>query len=243
MRFRHSRPGERARRSSTVDAPSSSLRPESAASFATPADPRKRGTGRGTGVSAGCSPSRASSSVGVAVDAVAASRADPSRQLQSALGLGERAHRAALFAARTNSTVPARQSIAVPWREAITRSDRVCDHARGHSRGRSRHAVSVSAGAGDSPRCDRRSPRRRAQSAPCLHRPSDSIVRFAVARSRRSALLRPRIRAAGGLDRAIREPQVRNCRRPRVNLLTTRSDGGIFEFSSTVAIRNPLHIS
>ena len=71
-----------------------------------------------------------------------------------------------------------------------------------------------------SPRCDRRSPQRRAQSAPSLHRPSHSIVRFAVARSRRSALLRPRMRAAGGLDRPIREPLERNYRRPRVNLLT-----------------------
>jgi hypothetical protein len=32
---------------------------------------------------------------------------------------------------------------------ATTRSDRVCDHARGHSRGRSRHAVPVSAGVTD----------------------------------------------------------------------------------------------
>ena len=71
-----------------------------------------------------------------------------------------------------------------------------------------------------SPRCDRRSPQRRAQSAPSLHRPSHSIVRFAVARSRRSALLRPRMRAAGGLDRPIREPLESNYRRPRVNLLT-----------------------
>jgi hypothetical protein len=94
-----------------------------------------------------------------------------------------------------------------------------------------------------SPRCDRRSPQRRAQSAPSLHRPSHSIVRFAVARSRRSALLRPRVRAAGGLDRAIREPLERNCRRPRVNLLTTRADSAIVEFSSTVATRNPLHIA
>ena len=71
-----------------------------------------------------------------------------------------------------------------------------------------------------SPRCDRRSPQRRAQSPPSLHRPSHSIVRFAVARSRRSALLRPRLRAAGGLDRPIREPLESNYRRPRVNLLT-----------------------
>jgi hypothetical protein len=46
------------------------------------------------------------------------------------------------------------------------------------------------------------------------------IVRFAVARPRRSALLRPRVRAAGGLDRPIREPLESNYRRPRVNLLT-----------------------
>ena len=45
-------------------------------------------------------------------------------------------------------------------------------------------------------------------------------MRFAVARSRRSALLRPRLRAAGGLDRPIREPLESNYRRPRVNLLT-----------------------
>jgi hypothetical protein len=51
------------------------------------------------------------------------------------------------------------------------------------------------------------------------------------------------MRAAGGLDSAIREPQERNYRRPHVNLLTTRGDGGIFEFSSTVAVRNPLHIA
>ena len=80
-------------------------------------------------------------------------------------------------------------------------------------------------------------------STPRSHRPSHSIVRFAFARSRRSALLRPRIRAAGGLDRAIREPLERNYRRPRVNLLTTRGNGAIVEFSSTVANRNPLHIA
>jgi hypothetical protein len=93
------------------------------------------------------------------------------------------------------------------------------------------------------PRCDRRSPQWRAQSAPSLHRPSQPIVRFAVARSRRSALLRPRMRAADGLDRAIREPPEGNCRRPHVNLLTTRADSAIVEFSSTVAARNPLHIA
>lgn len=76
-----------------------------------------------------------------------------------------------------------------------------------------------------------------------FHRRSDPIVRFSVAPSRRSALLRPRMRAAGGLDRASLEPQERNCRRPRVNLVTTRGDGTIVEFSSTVAIRSPLHIA
>ena len=94
-----------------------------------------------------------------------------------------------------------------------------------------------------SPGSDRRSPRRRPQSALSLHRPSHSIVRFAVARSRRSAVLRPRMRAAGGLDRASRAPQVRNYRRPHVNLLTTRADSAIVEFSSTVATRTPLHIA
>ena len=68
-------------------------------------------------------------------------------------------------------------------------------------------------------------------------------MRFAIACSRRSALLRPRVRAAGGLDRPIREPLESNYRQPHVNLLTTRGDGGIFEFSSTVADGNPLHIA
>jgi hypothetical protein len=94
-----------------------------------------------------------------------------------------------------------------------------------------------------SPQCDRSSPQRRAQSALPLHRPSHSIVRFAIACTRRSALLRPRMRAAGGLDRAIREPVEGNYRRPHVNFLTTRADSAIVEFSSTVATRNPLHIA
>jgi len=47
------------------------------------------------------------------------------------------------------------------------------------------------------------------------------------------------MRAAGGLDRAIREPQVRNYRRPHVNLLTTRGDGGIFEFSRRLRFATP----
>jgi hypothetical protein len=51
------------------------------------------------------------------------------------------------------------------------------------------------------------------------------------------------MRAAGGLDRAIREPLEGNYRRPHVNLLTTRADSAIVEFSSTVATRNPLHIA
>ena len=65
-----------------------------------------------------------------------------------------------------------------------------------------------------SPRRDRRSPTKARAICTVLHRPSHSIVRFAVARSRRSALLRPRMRAAGGLDRAIREPVEGNYRRP-----------------------------
>jgi hypothetical protein len=47
------------------------------------------------------------------------------------------------------------------------------------------------------------------------------------------------MRAAGGFDRAIREPQARNCRRPHVNLLTTRGDGGIFEFSRRLRVATP----
>jgi len=63
-----------------------------------------------------------------------------------------------------------------------------------------------------------------------------------VARSRRFALLRPRIRAAVGLDRAIREPLIAITTATRSSPLTTRGDGGIVEFSSTVAGPQPLHI-
>ncbi len=60
-----------------------------------------------------------------------------------------------------------------------------------------------------------------------------------VARSRPFALLRPRIRAAVGLDRAIREPLIAITTATRSSPLTTRGDGGIVEFSSTVAGPQP----
>jgi hypothetical protein len=51
---------------------------------------------------------------------------------------------------------------------------------------------------------------------PCpLSRPSYLILRCGDAPSRRSALLRPRWRAARGLDRDVHEPQSGNHRRPR----------------------------
>jgi hypothetical protein len=71
----------------------------------------------GTGSRAGCSPSAASSPVLIAGDAEAAGRAGGLFQLQSAPRLTDRAPRAALFAARTNSTPSARRSMTVPWRE------------------------------------------------------------------------------------------------------------------------------
>jgi hypothetical protein len=71
----------------------------------------------GTGRRARCSPSAASSPVLIASDAEAAGRAGGLFQLQSASQLTGRAVRAALFAARTNPTPPARRSMTVPWRE------------------------------------------------------------------------------------------------------------------------------
>jgi hypothetical protein len=50
------------------------------------------------------------------------------------------------------------------------------------------------------------------------------------------------MRAAGDLDRPIHEPCSAITTASRSKPLTTRSDGGIVEFSSTVATRNPLHI-
>jgi excisionase family DNA binding protein len=94
------------------------------------------------------------------------------------------------------------------------------------------------------------SPATRRDSASCFHRPSDSIVRFAFARSRRSALLRPRCARLTALtsrsanlsapisDGPTRAPS----REPRTNCLTTPCAGVIVEFSSTVAPRIPLRI-
>ena len=64
-----------------------------------------------------CSPFPGSSSVFTASDAEAAGRADGLFQLQSAPRLSDRELRAALCAAHTNSTAPARRSMTVPWRE------------------------------------------------------------------------------------------------------------------------------
>jgi hypothetical protein len=200
------------------------------------------GTGRGTGLSARCSPSAASSLMFIASDEEAAERAGVLFQLQSAPRLTDQGLRAALCAACTDVTPSGRRSMAVRWRErprdlagsAITpAATEEVAHAT--------LSVSQPEQAISSMRPGQ--PAKVRTICTCLHRPSDSIVRFAVAHSRRSALLRPRMRAAGGLDRAIREPLERNYRRPHVNLLTTRGDGGIFELSSTVAISNPLHIA
>ena len=102
---------------------------------------------------------------------------------------------------------------------ATTRSDRVCDLARGHSRGRSHHDVSVSAELGDF-----RNPIEQSANA---HEICVVFIgrrtRLCGSRSRAqgaSALLRPRLRAAGGLDRAIHEPEMRNYRRPLVNVFS-----------------------
>jgi hypothetical protein len=62
-----------------------------------------------------------------------------------------------------------------------------------------------------------------------------------LARSRRSALLRPRIRAAHGLDRASREP-VRAGTTAPWNLLTTGDGGATVGSSSSAAPRSPLRI-
>ena len=97
----------------------------------------------------------------------------------------------------------------------------VC-HARGHRRGRSRHAVSVSAGVDDlldatgAVLKGARNLHRR------LHRPSHAIVRFAVARSRRSALLRPRCARLAALTARSANLEG-NYRRPQREPLTTRA--------------------
>jgi hypothetical protein len=179
-----------------------------------------RGGNRGgTGPRAACSPSAASSPVPIASNAKLAGRACGLFQLQSAPRLTGRGLRAALCAARTDVAPSAKRSIAVPWRERPP--DLAGSAITPAATAEVAHAtlsLSQSEPANSSMRPAQSA--RRAQSAPCLHRPSHSIVRLAVARSRRSALLRPRVRAAGGLDRPVREPLESNYRRPRVNLLT-----------------------
>ena len=84
--------------------------------------------------------------------------------------------------------------------------------------------------------------------------PSQTIVRLASAPSRRFALLRPRCRAANGLDRAVRQPHAAIVDGPReqrphrharrlANLLTTRIGGAIVKWSLPVAHRNPLRVA
>jgi len=105
---------------------------------------------------------------------------------------------------------------------------RVACQRRGHGGGRSRHAVSASAGrpTGRS----RVSNSRRANGYPCLdQRPCGLIVRLATcavkALRRCTRLAPPALRAADGLDRASREPCVGRYRRPPRKPLTPVSGG------------------
>ena len=170
-------------------------------------------------------------------DANTARRAGASFQRQSAPRLTEPVRRAALFAARVHSTMSARRSMTLPWRErprdlagsAITSAATAEVAHATLSPSQTEQAIRT---------CDSA-----AASAENLRRVSSAVGLYCAvrvrARSRRSALLRPRMRAAGGLDRAIREPLERNYRRPHVNLLTTRADSAILEFSPTVANSQP----
>jgi len=88
--------------------------------------------------------------------------------------------------------------------------------------------------------------------------PSQTIVRLASAPSRRFALLRPRYRAAGGLDRAVRQPhaaivdgpceqrlhwRARRLANLCANLLTTHFGSAIVKSSPPVAPRNSLRVA
>jgi hypothetical protein len=172
------------------------------------------------------------------IDANTARRPDASFQRQSALRLTEQTRRAALFAARMNSTPSARRSMAVPWRER----PRVLAASAITPAATAEVAHATSSLFQPERRFSTTRPEHSANARGirvAFHRPPVSIVPFAFARSRRSAVLRPRVRAAAGLDRAIREPLARNDRRPCVGLLTTRFNGAIVELSSTVANSQP----
>jgi hypothetical protein len=151
----------------------------------------QRGTVGGTGVCARCSPSRASNSARVTIDVRSHGRTDASFQVPSAVRLNE-GH----VGRRSLTSAPIRRgpqgcSIAVPWRErprdltgsAISPAATAEVAHATLSLPQPESAISISRP---------RSPPMCRESASCFHRPSDSIVRFAFARSRRSALLRPR---------------------------------------------------
>jgi hypothetical protein len=80
----------------------------------------------------------------------------------------------------------------------------------------------------------------RASSAPrCVHHfegPSTSILRFADRALKALRFAAPALRAAGGLDRAIREPSTCRYRRPAHTLLTPEIHSATLEVSSMVAL-------
>ena len=127
------------------------------------------------------------------------------------------------------------------------RFGRVGDHARGQGSGRSRHAVCASAGLGGFSFLCFPSARMCGGLSRLSTGPSDDIVWFASARSRRSAVRRPRCARLAALtsQSANLIPQLPTApgsclaRESRTKCLTAFRRGAIVEFSSTVASRTP----
>ena len=118
--------------------------------------------------------------------------------------------------------------------------------ACGQRCGRSRHAVSASTGT--APRRTHAFQQRSTQLNP--HRaqrpsPADCAARNSRAQGAPRVLgfAPPALRAAGGLDRASREPFLGNYRRPARKCLTTVGDGATVRSSSLAAVRSLLHIA
>ena len=124
--------------------------------------------------------------------------------------------------------------------------DRLARQACGQRCGRSRHAVSASTGT--APHRKHAFQQRSTQLNP--HRaqrpsPADCATRNSRAQGAPRVLgfAPPALRAAGGLDRASREPFLGNYRRPARKCLTTVGDGATVGSSSLAAVRSLLHIA
>ena len=170
------------------------------------------------------------------IDATTAGPALASFQHQSELRLAEQPRRAAPFAARMNTMVSPRRSMAVPWRERPRDLTGSAISPAAPQRSLTPHCLCLSRvqrlSQADGAVCECARSLRGRRTRLCGSRSRAQGAPRCFARDcARLAALTARSRTSG-----------RNYRRPRVTPLTTGGNGATLEFSSTVATRNPLHI-